>query len=143
MVHVVRTFLVDRPVDVVVAFLADFSNAPRWDPGTVRCTPTSTGPLRVGSTWRNVSKVLGRETELDYRLHRLDPDRVTLVGTNKTATSTDDITVKPAPGGAEVTYNATIELHGLAKLAAPIMKLEFERLGNLTEKKIRTTIAQL
>ncbi|MGY0234162.1 hypothetical protein, partial [Longispora urticae] len=93
--------------------------------------------------WTNVSKVLGRETELSYRLQRLDPGRVTLVGTNKTATSTDDITVKPAPGGAEVTYSSTIELHGLAKLAAPIMKLEFERLGNLTEKKIQATIARL
>ncbi|MGY0231559.1 SRPBCC family protein, partial [Longispora urticae] len=60
MVHVVRTFLVDRPVDVVVAYLADFSHAPQWDPGTVRCTPTSAGPVQVGSTWTNVSKVLGR-----------------------------------------------------------------------------------
>jgi carbon monoxide dehydrogenase subunit G len=111
MVHVSRTFTVGKPVETVVAYLADFANATQWDPGTIRCTPTSPGPVQVGSTWANVSKVLGRETELAYRLERLDADRVTLVGTNKTATSTDDITVRPTPGGAEVTYSATIDLH--------------------------------
>jgi carbon monoxide dehydrogenase subunit G len=142
-VHVSRTFVVDKPVEVVVGYLADFSNAVAWDPGTVRCVRTDDGPVRVGSTWTNVSKILGRETELSYRLQRLEPGRVTLVGTNKTATSTDDITVRPAPGGAEVTYEATVDLHGLAKLAAPIMRLEFERLGNATQKKIQTAVARL
>ncbi len=128
---------------MVVEYLADFSNAVDWDPGTVRCTRTGDGPVQVGSTWANVSKVLGRETALNYRLQRLEPGRVTLVGSNKTATSTDDITVRPAPGGAEVTYNSTVELHGLAKLAAPIMRIEFERLGNATERKIQTAVARL
>lgn len=143
MVQVSRTFVVDKPVEVVVAFLADFGNAVQWDPGTVRCTRTDDGPVRVGATWLNVSKVLGRETELSYRLERLEPGRVTLVGTNKTATSTDDITVRPAPGGSELTYHATVDLHGAAKIAAPIMKLEFERLGNLTEKQIQAAVSQL
>jgi len=44
------------------------------------------------------------------------------------------ITVRPAPTGAgsEITYDATVELHGAAKLGAPLMQLEFEKLGNQT-----------
>jgi Polyketide cyclase / dehydrase and lipid transport len=96
-IHVTRTFIVDKPADVVVGYLADFGSAVDWDPGTESCERQDSAPVQVGSTWRNVSKFLGRETVLDYRLVALEPDHVTLVGRNKTAISTDDITVKDAP----------------------------------------------
>jgi len=86
-IRVTRTFIVDKPVDVVVGYLADFSNAVDWDPGTQSCERRDSGPVHVGSTWRNVSKFLGRETVLDYRLEALQSGHITLIGSNKTATS--------------------------------------------------------
>ena len=135
-VNVTRTFTVQQPVDVVVDYVKDFGNAVQWDPGTQKCTREDDGPIVVGARWHNVSKVLGRQTELSYRLERLEPGRITFVGTNDTATSTDDITVRPSGGGSELTYHAEIEFHGVAKLAAPVMKLEFERLGTETQKRL-------
>ncbi len=144
MVHVQRTFTVDKSVEQVVAYLADFANAEQWDPGTQSCTRVGgDGPVRVGATWHNVSKVLGSETELEYTLEVLEPGHLTLVGRNDTATSTDDITVTEHPDGAEIVYDATIELHGAAKLAAPVVKIEFERLGNKTVEGITAAIAAL
>ena len=143
MVHVARTFPVDAPVEAVVAYLADFSNAVAWDPGTVRCTRIGTGPVEVGATWANVSKVLGRETELTYELRVLEPGHVQLRGTNKTATSIDDITVRPHARGAEVTYDASVTFNGLAKLGWPVMQLEFLRLGKLTVEGITRETAKL
>ncbi len=144
MVHVQRTFTVDKPAARVVAYLADFANAEQWDPGTQTCTRTGDGgPVQVGSTWANVSKVLGKETELQYTLEVLEPGHITLVGRNDTATSTDDITVTDVPDGAEVVYDSSIELHGAAKLGAPVLKIEFERLGNKTVEGITSAIAAL
>jgi carbon monoxide dehydrogenase subunit G len=143
MVHVSRTFTVDAPPEVVTAYLADFAHAEQWDPGTQSCTRVGAGPVEVGATWHNVSKVLGRETELEYRLERLDPGHIVLVGRNKTATSTDDITVRPAGEGSEVTYDATVELNGLAKLGTPIMQMEFDRLGDLTVTGIQRAVTAL
>ncbi|MCW2620863.1 MAG: hypothetical protein JWL64_465 [Frankiales bacterium] len=144
MVHVKRTFIVDKPVEQVVAYLSDFGNAEQWDPGTQTCTRVgSDGPVQVGTTWHNVSKVLGRETELQYTLEVLEPGHITLVGRNDTATSTDDITVTAHPDGAEIVYDATIDLHGLAKLGAPVIKVEFERLGNKTVKGITSAVRAL
>jgi carbon monoxide dehydrogenase subunit G len=142
-VSVSRTFAVDKPVQVVIDYLKDFSNAEQWDPGTQSCTRIDSGPVRVGSSWHNVSKVLGRETELTYRLQTLEPGHLTLVGSNDTATSTDDILVRPLGTGSEITYHANIELHGAAKLATPVIKVEFERLGSATEKKLIEAIAAL
>jgi carbon monoxide dehydrogenase subunit G len=128
--NVERPFTVDRPVEAVVEYLKDFANAERWDPGTVTCTRTGGGPVQVGSRWHNVSKFKGEETELDYRLERLEANRLTFVGENKTATSTDDLTLRPAGSGTEITYHAHIVFHGLAKVADPFLKSEFEKLGD-------------
>ena len=141
MVDVSRTFTVPRSPEEVVGYLSDFSNAVAWDPGTVRCDRVGTGPVQVGSTWRNTSKVLGRETELDYVLVTLEPDHVVLRGTNKTATSTDDITVLPDAAGSKVTYHAHITFNGIAKLAEPLMQRVFERLGDETVEGITRELA--
>ena len=143
MVHVQRTFTVNRPADVVGPYLADFATAVEWEPGTQSCDRSGAGPVAVGSRWHNVSKVLGRSTDLEYTLERLDPDRITLVGRNDSATSTDDITVRAHPDGAEIVYDSNVELHGVAKLSAPVMKLEFEKLGGETEKGIQAAVAGL
>ncbi len=143
MVNVTRTFTVDKPVETVVDYLKDFSNAVEWDPGTQRCERQDSGPVTVGSTWHNVSKVLGRESELTYTLEKLEPGHIVLVGKNDTATSTDDITVTAAADGTEITYHAHIDLHGAAKLGAPVVKIEFERLGNETEKQMKQAISKL
>jgi len=143
-IRVTRTFTVDKPIDVVVGYLADFSNAVDWDPGTQSCERQDTGPVQVGSTWRNVSKFLGRETVLNYRLEALQPGHITLVGSNKTATSTDDITIRDAsPSGSEITYRARIELHGLARLGEPVVKAAMERMGDATATHIQQAVAVL
>ncbi len=137
MVEVTRNFTVDATPQVVVDYLRDFSRAVEWDPGTVTCEQTSPGPVAVGTRWHNVSKIGGMETELTYELTRLEPGRVVFVGKNDTATSTDDITVTTGENGtAKLTYHATIEFHGAAKLASPIAKLVFEKVGKDTEDSL-------
>lgn len=144
MINVERTFVVNRPVDVVVNYLKDFANAEQWDPGTKSCKQVTPGPVVVGTTWHNVSVVKGKETELSYRLDKLDGGHIVFVGENKTATSTDDMTVTPAAGGSSsIHYHAQIEFHGIAKLATPFMRSEFEGLGDKTAEQITAAIHAL
>ena len=135
MTTVERTFDVTPAPRVVIDYLKDFSHAEEWDPGTETCTRTDgQGEIAVGATWHNVSKIAGKSTELDYTLEQLDESTIVLVGKNETATSTDTITVVPATGGgSQVTYQAVIEMKGAAKLAAPAVKLIFEKIGSDTE----------
>ncbi|MFJ9786531.1 SRPBCC family protein [Amycolatopsis sp. NPDC101161] len=143
MVQVERSLTVRTPVERVVAYLADFAHTEEWDPGTVSCTRTGEGPIVVGARWHNVSEFRGRRTELDYSLTRRDPGRVTFVGKNKTATSTDDFGLSAGPDGTTVRYRATIEFHGLAKLAGPFLKREFERLGDEVAPKLAKVLEGL
>lgn len=138
MVDVTRTFTVATAPEAVLEYLQDFANATEWDPGTVSCDPVGDGPLGVGSQWHNVSKVAGVTTELTYELTRREPGRLVFVGKNDTATSTDDITLTAGgrAGTTSLTYHANIEFHGAAKLASPIAKVVFEKVGNDTEASL-------
>jgi len=136
MVDVSRTFSVAVPYDVAVDYLADFGNAEEWDPGTVSCTRIGDGPVEPGARWRNVSKILGRETELDYELVEKLEDGVTFEGRNGTATSTDRIHVLSTSEGSQIVYRATIRFHGVARLADPLMRLVFERLAGETVEQM-------
>ncbi|MGO4359528.1 SRPBCC family protein [Terrabacter sp. RAF57] len=136
MPSVTRSFTVHPAPAVVIDYLKDFANAEEWDPGTESCTRVGDGPVVVGARWHNVSKIAGVTTELDYELTELTDTRVVLVGRNDSATSTDTITVLPSGEGSEITYHADLDMHGLAHLAAPAMKLVFEKLANDTEEQL-------
>ncbi|MEU0135738.1 SRPBCC family protein [Streptomyces sp. NPDC006296] len=130
MVHVERQITVQHPLAEVVRYLADFSHAVDWDPGTQECERIGEGPLAEGAQWHNVSEFRGRRTELQYRLVTLTDDHVVFEGKNKTATSRDDLSMRADGEHTVVTYRATIRFHGLARLADPFLRREFERLGD-------------
>ena len=74
MPHTLRRTVTTRwDADSVFAYLLDFEHAEEWDSGTVSCERL-TGDGGIGTRYRNVSKFLGRETELDLLVadaHRL------------------------------------------------------------------------
>lgn len=143
MTDVTRTFTVNRPMDVVVGYLRDFAHAEAWDPGTKSCTRQTSGPLAVGTTWRNVSEFKGRETELTYTLDTDAADHLVFRGENKSVTSTDDLSFRDHGGSTEITYHANLDWHGIANLAAPFVKGEFEKLGDETLTRITQVIDAL
>jgi Polyketide cyclase / dehydrase and lipid transport len=138
-----RTFRVEVPPEIVIPYLADFVHAEDWDPGTVRCVRNDDGPIRVGSSWHNTSKIVGITTELTYTLEQLTDERIVLVGRNDTATSTETINVARSDTGSSITYANEVQFNGAAKLAAPLGKVVFEKFGNDTEKQLVKTLNAL
>jgi carbon monoxide dehydrogenase subunit G len=138
-----RTFDVSAAPAAVVPYLADFSHATQWDPGTERCERNDEGPVRVGSSWQNTSKIAGVSTELTYTLEQLTDRRIVLVGRNDTATSTETIDVEPSGSGSTITYTNEVQFNGAAKLADPLAKVVFEKLGHDTEKQLAETLNAL
>ena len=135
-----RTFTVHASPEVVLSYLADFSHAERWDPGTVKCVRRDAGPVAVGSSWDNSSKIAGISTELVYTLEQLTDEGIVLVGRNDTATSTETIEVSRHETGSTVTYTNELQFKGAAKLAGPLAKIVFEKVGNDTEKQLVETL---
>lgn len=144
MITVQRTILAHRPVEQVFAYLRDFTNTEQWDPGTIRTTRADDGPLREGARFRNISEFRGRRTVLDYELAELETERhLRFVGRNKTVTATDDLTFRHDDGGTAVVYRATLQFHGFARLAEPLLRRNFEQLADATEHRLAESLAGL
>ncbi len=144
MAEIERVITVDRPATVVWDYLSDFRSTNDWDPGTVRTVRTS-GDGGPGTTYRNTSRFLGRETRLTYTVTEVHPGRrIVLRGENGTVTSTDTITVDAAAGGGtQVTYRAALALHGLARVAGPLIGLGLKRLGDDAEQSLAEALHRL
>lgn len=135
-----RTFSVKPSPERVIDYLKDFAHAEDWDPGTQTCTREGSGPIEVGATWNNVSKIVGVTAELTYTLNTLSNRTLVFVGKNDSSTSTDTITVDASGAGSVITYQAELEMKGIAKLLSPAMKVVFEKLAGDTEKQMTTVL---
>jgi hypothetical protein len=129
MIVVERTLAVKVAPAVALGYLSDFGNTAAWDPAVRRTTRQGSGPIGPGSRWHQVCRILGITTELSYTLVEAGPGRLVFHGRNEGCTCVETVTVRPAGAGSAVTYRVELEMHGLAKLATPVIKVEFEKLG--------------
>ena len=135
-----RTVIVDRSPAEVFAYLADFTTTMEWDAGTVRTTRES-GDGGVGTTYRNVSTFMGRETKLTYVVteHR-PPELLELRGENKTVVSRDTMTLTPAGDGTSINYRAEFQFKGWVRLVAPLTAPALRRLGDHSAQGLKKAL---
>jgi carbon monoxide dehydrogenase subunit G len=138
-----KTVVVEKPLDAVFDYLSDFTTTTDWDPGTVT-TVRRRGDGGVGTTYLNTSTFLGRTTQLTYVVDELvDQQLIQLRGENKTVIAVDTLTFQSVASGTEVTYVADFTFKGLSRIAAPLLKPAFERLGNEAEAGMRKALNRL
>ena len=138
-----KTVVVEKPLDTVFGYLSDFTTTADWDPGTVT-TVRRHGHGGVGTTYLNTSTFLRRTTQLTYVVDELvDQQLIQLRGENKTVIAVDTLTFRPVASGTEVVYAAEVTFKGLSRIAAPLLKPAFERLGNEAEAGMRKALNRL
>jgi uncharacterized protein YndB with AHSA1/START domain len=143
MPSVSRTFTTTAPPGAVFDYLADFTNAEEWDPGTWSCERIS-GDGGVGTTYRNVSSFLGRESEITYTTAELErPTRIHLAGHNEQFDGHDVLGIRAHGTGSEVTYTAEFAFSGTARLAEPVVAAYLPFLANKTVDQQRDCLDSL
>ena len=112
------------------AYLAEFSNAVRWDPGVLAAGQLDPGPVRLGTRFRLVVPFLGRRISLTYRVTTHRPDRaVVLTTVGGLLRATDEIVVTGRDDGSMVTYKAEVQLPGPLRLLDPLLRPGFRAVG--------------
>ncbi|MGN6251912.1 MAG: SRPBCC family protein [Marmoricola sp.] len=144
-IGVERTFTTTASPESVFAYLADFTNATAWDPGTVACERVS-GDGGVGTRYRNTSRFAGRTVELDYEAVALEPGAlVHFEGRNGDSFEGHDrLRLAPSGSGTRVTYDARFDFSGLARLGTPVVRLLLPRIATRTVAQLHRCLdAQL
>ena len=123
-IEVSSSIEIDRPADEVFAFVADFPNNVQWQRGQRECTWTSEPPLRVGSTYDQRARFLGRDMVNSFEVIGLEPGRrVEFTSTGGTFPLTIIRTAEPlADGRARFTEHVRGEPGGFFRIAEPVLK---------------------
>jgi uncharacterized protein YndB with AHSA1/START domain len=121
MATITSTIIIDRPVEDVFAFIADYANDARWRAG-VQMESTPPGPARVGTTTREVVRFMGNDTITLAEVIACAPDRrIDFRSTDGPYPVVGFRAVAPVEGGTEFTYTLTIELSGLYKAMSAVV----------------------
>lgn len=140
MPSVSRSFTTMASPEAAYAYLADFRNTEEWDPGTQACERVA-GDGGVGTTYRNVSRFLGRQVEVMYTTAELAPPRrVHLRGTNDQFEGHDIFEIAASGRGSRVSYTAEMSFSGLARLVTPVVAVYLPTLASRTVDQLRTCL---
>lgn len=143
MPSVERTVTTDQPLTKVWEYLSDFTNTEEWDPPTVTTTRTA-GDGGVGTTYHNVSKLLGSEQEVDYVVTEyVVEQRLQLAGDAGSIKLLDTITFEATASGTSVTYHAEFDPEGVAKLATPLIPAALKVLADKVAASMQEKLDQL
>ncbi len=142
-VRIRRVVRVPAPLPRVFDYLADFTTTTEWDPGTVR-TERLSGDGGVGTRYRNTSRFLGRESELEYTvIDHVAGRRIRLRGENATVVAADTMEFRAVDGQSEVTYTAEFTFKGWARWSAPLLTPALNRLGDEAKGGMHTALLAL
>ena len=119
------------PADEAFTFMADLRNFAEWDPGVTAVEQVEGDGAGEDGVFDVTVKGVPKDLVLRYHTTEFDSStRVVARAESKLLTSLDTITIAPNDDGSIVTYNAELTLNGPLKLADPVVKLMFGRIGD-------------
>lgn len=112
--------LIERSPHDVFEFVSDLENVPKWNYAIVETRKTSDGPVRVGSTYRQVRSVPTRSEE-SLEVIEVEPDhRFAVHGGLGPFEATLTYEFEGVGGMTRLTNSAELEASGIMKVVAPI-----------------------
>jgi carbon monoxide dehydrogenase subunit G len=116
-----NTITIERSPHDVFEFLSNLENVPKWNYAIVETRKTSDGPVRVGTTYRQVRSLPSRREET-LQVTELEPDRrFTVHAGLGPFEGTLTYEVEEVGGSTRLTNNADLEARGIKRLVAPIV----------------------
>jgi carbon monoxide dehydrogenase subunit G len=141
-----ETIETSLPIEETFAFIADFANSSRWDPGVATSERIDAGPVGLGARYRLGVRMRGRVAPMEYRITTYEPPtRVVLTGEGSGISAVDEISFAPrADGtGTAIDYTADIRLGGWMRLIQPFVGGTFEKIAKDALGGMQRTLDEL
>lgn len=128
MIKFEKSVLINRPQQEVFDFVTDLSNDPKWQSSIESVKQVSDGPIGVGSTWRYVTKFLGRKNETEIQMTSYDPPRQSRVKAVSGPIPFENThTFQEQDGGTLLTFTGQAEIGGFFKMAEGLAGKQLEK----------------
>jgi len=115
---------ISRPAGDVAEFFFDASNNPKWQKGMISCEWVSEPPIRVGSTYAQLARFMGRDVRSTFVVTDFEPGRSIRIETIESTfpiqveRSVEPIDESSSRVSAEITGGPD---GGLMKMLSPLM----------------------
>jgi uncharacterized membrane protein len=114
--------VIDRPIEVCFAYLADLGNDVEWRREWVAAERTSEGPAGVGARYRLTAKVFGRPAATVNETIAYEPNRsAAWKAVSGPLPLTFSRAFEDVEGGTRITMRYEMEMRALLRLAAPLL----------------------
>ena len=113
---------IDRPPADVFAVLTDVPHHPDWSKGAGKTLNVSENPAKLGTTWTQISKFVGREIEAHLKVTDYEADRKFGAQVDKPIPFQLLFVLEPVGTGTKLTMNAAGEPGGFFGVAAPLLR---------------------
>jgi uncharacterized protein YndB with AHSA1/START domain len=112
---------IERPVQEVFAFLADFENIPTWNYAIEQTIKTSPGPVGEGATYRQ-TRTIPRRSEEGFEVTAFEPmSRLEILGDIGPFRTRASYVLTPIGGGTLLRNETDLEAtSGVLRLVAPL-----------------------
>lgn len=122
---------IERPVEEVFAYLADFENVPAWNYAIESTTKLSEGPVRLGTTYRQVRRI-PRRSEESFEVTVFEPgSRLAIRGTLGPFASDLEYRIEPTERGTRVTNEVQLKPRGILGMV-----------GQLASSRVKEAVAK-
>lgn len=118
------SMVINRSASDIFAFLTDIEKGTEWQVELVEASQTSTGPMAVGTTIREVRRFLGRKLESVFQVTEFEPSqKVAFQSTVAPFPMRAQYALEPEADdeGTKVTFVIEADLSGAFKLAETIV----------------------
>ena len=139
MIEISAQVEIARSPEAIFDFLADMSNNPTWQKGMQECRWTSEPPLRLGSTYDQVARFLGKVIVSSFVVTEFEPGHRIRIQT-ASGTMPIDVTrevIAIADGRSSVSAIVRGDPTGVFRLATPLMRSMVQRSVTRDYRRLR------
>ena len=120
--------IIERSPEQIFAALTDVASHTTWARGPEEILNVSENPARLGTTWQQVVKMLGKRIAARMEVNAYEEKRKFGFGTDKPFPMDILFSLTPVAGGTEVRITATGQPASIfGKVALPVMAKGLER----------------
>ncbi len=132
---------VNRPIEVVFDYLADFSTLPAYEPAVESVQRTSDGPIAVGSTWTHTRRMGRRRVVAPIVLVEYERPSVLAIASDSGPIKVRARQVFETVGdGTVVTETLEMKVSGPARLFEPLIRRQAEQSGQDAHAGFKTIL---
>lgn len=114
--------IINRPIEEVFAFIKDMNNHAEWQTGVIESRVTSEDSVEVGSTYRYVTQMLGRQIRTEGEVITCDLNKGFFYRSTKAPFQiVGGYTFEKTNDGTKVTQRIVADIEGFFRLAQPIV----------------------